>query len=639
MAVVGESGSGKTTLGLAVMGLLPANSEFDYRRLSVGGVDVDLRDAKQMRSLRGNRVSMVFQDAKAALDPVRTIGSQLTEPLRVHRTVDRKQRDAEVERLLGAVEIRRPAQVARQYPHELSGGMRQRAMIAMALAGRPSLLIADEPTSALDVTTQATVIDLIRRVGDDGSMATLLITHDLALVAGFAETVTVMYAGEIVEIGAVDALYSAPAHPYTRALLGSIPGLFDDRVNELGSIPGTMPDLTKPSVGCRFEPRCPVGRGRDLCRTVAPTLDVGPDGGRVRCHFAGEIASAPTVDEVPVALTARSARSTSPVAALTGIVKTFQRGNWGRAARTRTVAVDGVDLVVGEGESVGIVGESGSGKTTLARVFVGLERADSGDKRIRVGDELVATATIPKDYVQFVFQDPGDSLDPMMSVGEIIAEPLVLRDGGRASRYRARVAELLEDVGLRAEMAGRRPMELSGGQRQRVAIARALSTRPKVIIADEAVASLDMSARGQILNLFSRLQAEHGFAYLYISHDLSLVRHVCDRVVVMYGGQVMETASTDELFVDPRHPYTQALISAVPIPDPAAERARRLMTIRGEVGEGAAEQGCAFRTRCPIAQERCAAERPRLDPLDAHGVACHFAAEAAARYVRAGSAP
>ena len=620
------------------MGLLPSNSEFDYRRLSVGGVDVDLRDAKQMRSLRGNRVSMVFQDAKAALDPVRTIGSQLNEPLRVHRIVDRKQRDAEVERLLGAVEIRRPAQVARQYPHELSGGMRQRAMIAMALAGRPSLLIADEPTSALDVTTQATVIDLIRRVGDDGSMATLLITHDLALVAGFAETVTVMYAGEIVEIGAVDALYSAPAHPYTRALLGSIPGLFDDRVNELGSIPGTMPDLTKPSVGCRFEPRCPSGGGATCAapslrrstwaRTALGCAVTTPVRSRRRRRSTRCPSPSP-----------RSARSTSPVAALTGIVKTFQRGNWGRAARTRTVAVDGVDLVVGEGESVGIVGESGSGKTTLARVFVGLERADSGDKRIRVGDELVATATIPKDYVQFVFQDPGDSLDPMMSVGEIIAEPLVLRDGGRASRYRARVAELLEDVGLRAEMAERRPMELSGGQRQRVAIARALSTRPKVIIADEAVASLDMSARGQILNLFSRLQAEHGFAYLYISHDLSLVRHVCDRVVVMYGGQVMETASTDELFVDPRHPYTQALISAVPIPDPAAERARRLMTIRGEVGEGAAEQGCAFRTRCPIAQERCAAERPRLDPLDAHGVACHFAAEAAARYVRAGSAP
>jgi len=640
-AIVGESGSGKSTLGLAIMGLLPANSSFEYRRLAVDGREVDLRNPKQMRQLRGRTVSMVFQDAKASLDPIRTVGSQVAEPLRVHRVVGRKTVDQEVERLLAAVEIRRPGQVARQYPHELSGGMRQRAMIASALAGRPAVLIADEPTSALDVTTQATVIDLVRRVGSDGDMATLLITHDLALVAGFAETVTVMYAGEIVEIGTVDDVYRSPAHPYTRALLGSIPSIFDDRADELGSIPGSLPDLAAPSRGCRFEPRCPVGHGREICRTERPRLEHQADGGRVRCHFAGELAGvAPDPDgAAPVQVLRRSGVDAEPVAELQGIVKSFERTSVGRARRAKTVAVDEVDLLIREGESVGIVGESGSGKTTLARIFVGLERADEGEKRIRSGAGLVAAASIPKDYVQFVFQDPGDSLDPLMSVGDIIAEPLVLRDGGRASRHRDRVRALLEDVGLRAEMIDRRPMELSGGQRQRVAIARALSTQPKVIIADEAVASLDMSARGQILNLFSRLQAEHGFAYLYISHDLSMVRHVCDRVVVMYGGQVMESASTDELFVRPRHPYTQALISAVPIPDPVAERARAVMAIRGEVAAAVDERGCAFRSRCPIARERCAVERPRVAATDDHAVACHFADEAAALFSRAQGSP
>ena len=632
MAIVGESGSGKSTLGLAVMGLLPGNAAFSCQRLSIDGTAIDLRNTKQLRSLRGNTVSMVFQDAKASLDPVRTVGSQIAEPLRVHRVVPKRDIGHEVERLLRDVEIKRPTQTARQYPHELSGGMRQRAMIAAALAGRPTVLIADEPTSALDVTTQAAVIDLIGRLGQSGTMSTLLITHDLALVAGFADSVTVMYAGRIVETGSVDEIYSAPAHPYTRALLASIPSLFGDRNRLLGSIPGAVPDLNHRPPGCVFEPRCAVGRGREICRTEAPPMITVAGGGQARCHFPGEQAAAPTDVVVPVAIT--SSRAEMTTVELRSIVKTFHRKSMMRGRRSRTVAVNGVDLVIGDGESVGIVGESGSGKTTLARVLVGLEIADSGEKMIRVGDALVAVTRLPKDYVQFVFQDPGDSLDPLMSVGDIIAEPLVLRDGGRPSRYRNQVSALLDDVGLRAEMAERRPLELSGGQRQRVAIARALSTQPKLIIADEAVASLDMSARGQILNLFSRLQAEHGFAYLYISHDLSMVRHVCDRVVVMYGGRVMESASTDNLFVGPRHPYTQALITAVPVPDPRVERQRQRMAIRGEANDEVPTTGCVFRTRCPIAQDICAEEVPRLDPASAHGVACHFADQAASLYER-----
>jgi oligopeptide/dipeptide ABC transporter ATP-binding protein len=629
MAIVGESGSGKSTLGLALLGLLPRNSRFSYRRVGVDGRKVDLDDRAAMRDLRGKTLAMVFQDAKAAFDPVRTVGSQIAEVLRVHRITPRDRIREHVVALLRDVEIPRAELVVRQYPHELSGGMRQRAMIASALAGRPTVLVADEPTSALDVTTQATVIDLIGRLGETGDMSTLLITHDLALVARFADSVTVLYAGDVVEVGSVEQVYSRARHPYTRALLASIPSLWDDRSDVLGSIPGSLPDLTKPRMGCVFEPRCPVGAGREICRQETPLLQPGSDGGQVACHFPVE---APLDRGRSGAVAAGVRRAGDPIVRVEGVVKKFRRRGTARG-HGHVVAVGGVDLTIGEGESVGIVGESGSGKTTLARILIGLEDADEGRTTIDSPDGQIDVDALPVGFAQFVFQDPGDSLNPLMDIEEIISEPLVLRDGGRASRYREQVAALLEDVGLHPDMAGRRPDELSGGQRQRVAIARALATRPRLIIADEAVASLDMSARGQILNLLSALQMEHGFAYLYISHDLSMVRHVCDRVVVMYGGRVVESALADDLFYRPRHPYTQALIAAVPVPDPVLERSRQRWTIRDEyVDHSTLTTGCAFRLRCPLAQSRCETERPELDPAAPHAAACHFADTAARIY-------
>jgi peptide/nickel transport system ATP-binding protein len=629
MAIVGESGSGKSTLGLAVMGLLPGTCEWSAASVSVNGKAVSLGDERAMQSVRGRRIAMVFQDAKASLDPVRTIGSQIAEVLRVHG-IERKQSErAEVERLLAEVEIKKPSFVASLYPHELSGGMRQRAMIAVALAGRPEVLIADEPTSALDVTTQAAVVDLLVRLGSSGMMSTMLITHDLALVAGFAESVTVMYAGEIVETGPVARVYANPAHPYTRALLASIPSIDGSRLGRLGSIPGTLPDLISPVQGCVFEPRCAVGHGRAQCRESVPAPVPAPGGGTVACHFPGEL---PPAVDVAVAAPARRQQVGEPFVNVIGVGKTFRRGGVG-GRRGRTVALAGVSVSVAEGESLGIVGESGSGKTTLARVLLGLERKDEGTIRHRADDcTMTEGDSLPVGFAQMVFQDPSDSLNPLMSLQDLIAEPIVLKRGGRSSAYRAEVERLLADVGLKPTMIDRRPMELSGGQRQRVAIARALSTEPRLIVADEAVASLDMSARGQILNLMADLRERTNFTYVHISHDLSMVRHVCDRVVVMYAGRVVEVSAVDDLFASPRHPYTRALISSVPIPDPSVELRRSRVLLNVEAADAPLHDGgCAFRFRCPIAEDRCASELPELAGPNGHLSACHFSDSVAER--------
>jgi peptide/nickel transport system ATP-binding protein len=627
---------------------LPGNSVSAVDEFALDDILIDLKDVKSMRSLRGRKIAMVFQDAKASLDPVRTIRYQIAEALRVHSVVESRAIDAEVMSLLRKVEIPRVELVARQYPHELSGGMRQRAMIATALAGRPSLLIADEPTSALDVTTQATVIDLMRGLSESGEMSTILITHDLAMVASFAQTVIVMYAGNIVEIGSVDDIYKHPGHPYTQALLDAIPNMWADRKRELTSIIGALPDLSQEFRGCSFEPRCPFGKGLDICKKKSPEMVVLNSGNQVACHFASEVATGRAMKSQNwVQQSAGEAvrfiqrpdyersfdRNSEPILKVTELVKTFHGKSGALSGRSHVVALGGVELTLREGESVGVVGESGSGKTTLGRVIVGLETKDSGTVLFRGNTSELSETKLPTGYAQFIFQDPGDSLNPLMTIEQIISEPLVLRDGGRAKKYRDIVSQLLEDVGLGAPMAQRLPSEMSGGQRQRVAIARALSTSPKLIIADEAVASLDMSARGQILNLLSRLQRKNGFAYLFISHDLSMVRHVCDRVVVMYHGKVMEIASAEDIFFKPEHPYTQALISAVPVPDPGIERHRKRLTLNQNMQpSNLSDGGCVYRLQCDLAREECVSVEPRIDVEDEHGTACHFRSESVVRF-------
>jgi peptide/nickel transport system ATP-binding protein len=619
LGLVGESGSGKTTLGLALPRLLPANATIPQGRIIFQGQELLKASEKHLRATRGADIAMVFQDAATSFDPVRTIGSQIVEAIKAHQDVPRPAAKVQAAELLHEVDVPRPRERLRQYPHELSGGQRQRAMIAMALAASPQVLIADEPTSALDVTTQAGVIELLTRLSEERRMATILITHDLSVVARFATEVMVLYSGRVMETAPSEAALLAPLHPHTADLVASVPRLGGERLRRLNFIAGSAPHSVSGVVGCIYQPRCPIGDVLPECRTQSPPLrprhDMGtPTPSLVACHRSGEYK--------PPALVRTDAQETGsgaldPVLTVDAVSKTYRLG---RSSGHRLRALSSVSLEVGRGESFGVVGESGSGKTSLARIIVGLIAADSGTVTYR--------PVVPKGRsgTQMVFQDPADSLNPMMSVQQVVTEPIAIQRGRSRTKYREEAETLLDSVGLPPEFLTRRPSQLSGGQRQRVAIARALSTEPELIVCDEAVSALDMSARGQILNLLADLGEQRGLAYLYISHDLSLVRHVCDRVAVMHAGEIVEIAPVEDLFRFPQHPYTQLLLDSVPSPDPVFERTRRrpFPGVDGPDGTGI-DVGCPFRWRCPRAQEVCAKIDPPLEDVRPdHAAACHF---------------
>ncbi len=522
-----------------------------------------------------------------------------------------------------------PRQRLEQYPHEFSGGMRQRVMIAMALASNPELLIADEPTTALDVTTQASVIDLLHRLSDERQMAVMLITHDLGIIASFAEDVLVMYAGAPVEFGPVDEVFARAGHPYTQALIAAVPQLDDARAESLPSIPGVLPRADAIPPGCRFAPRCRLAADREICLSERPAFDMADPVRRVSCHFTDESrATAGVVHRQEISLGRPSLGETLLVV---GDLAKDYRARGASGSRKRWLrAVESVSFEIRSGESLGLVGESGSGKSTVARLLLGLTPRTRGEVAFEGRPLEASSGGIAKEQrgrVQMVFQDPGDSLDPLMTIEQIVAEPLLLLHRREGKKHRGRVPELLELVGLEADYGKRRPLQLSGGQRQRVAIARALATDPALIVCDEAVSSLDVSVRAQILNLLMDLQRRLGLSYLFISHDLSTVRHVCDRVAVMYGGRFVEVADADEIFSAPQHPYTIALLSAVPIADPARERERERIRLQGELPDLTEPvPGCIFASRCWKAQERCTVERPELAERAGatHLSACHF---------------
>ncbi|NUS58891.1 MAG: ABC transporter ATP-binding protein [Streptomycetaceae bacterium] len=571
LAIVGESGSGKSTTALALNRMLPAAGRITGGSVVLDGtLDLAAATEAELRDIRGARIGMVFQDPMTSLNPLLTVGRHLDEAMRAHG-VDRRRRTARAAELLDLVGIPEPAKRMRDHPHQFSGGMRQRVMIALALANEPDVLLADEPTTALDPTVQAQILTLIEDLGRETGTATVLITHNMGVVARSSARVMVLYGGRVVEHGRTADVLTAPRHPYSIGLLRAVPRLDAPYGTRLEGIPGTPPDLSAPPAGCAFADRCTLAT--DRCRDEQPpSRDTA--GRTVACW----------VDDAALRLTAAAAKAVAdvprdaadgqaeapPVLAVAGLGKVFH------SRRNRVVALDDVSLELRRGETLGVVGESGSGKSTLVRTLVGIHAPTSG-RILFEGRDLTKPGRAElrnlRRHVQMVFQDPYASLNPRMTVGAIIADPLVSQGIGTVADQRRRVAELLERVGLDAAAADRHPRDFSGGQRQRIGIARALAPEPSVLICDEPVSALDVSVQAQVVNLLADLQAELGLSMIFIAHDLAVVRQISHRIAVMRAGRVVETGPAEELCAHPRHPYTRDLLAAVPSPVPAAAAA------------------------------------------------------------------
>ena len=564
LAVVGESGSGKSTTALALTRMLPGTGRITTGSVRLEGRDLAAAGEEELRAVRGARIGMIFQDPMTALNPVLTAGRHLDEVLRAHGNHDRSARRARAVELLDRVGIPDPHRRADDHPHQFSGGQRQRILIAMALAGEPDILLADEPTTALDATVQDQILTLLADLNRETGTALVLITHNMGVVARACERVLVMYGGTVVEDGPTAEVLARPRHPYTAGLLAAVPRLSSPSGTRLTGIPGSPPDLTLLGEGCSFADRCTLVE--DRCRTGTPPLTRVADGVAVAClPAAGRTA--------PLPAPAPPTRIDRPVPGAVvleaeGLHKTYKR----RGVRGRGLpALDGVSLTLAAGETLGIVGESGSGKSTLARVLAHAHPADGGTVRLR-GEDVTRPSRrelhAVRRQVQMVFQDPYASLNPRMTVGEIVAEPLIAFGTGDRSERERRVAELLRRAGLDPAVADRHPRSFSGGQRQRIGIARALAPEPSVLICDEPVSALDVSVQAQIVGLLTDLQRDLGLALVFIAHDLAVVRQVSHRIAVMHRGRIVETGSADEVCENPRDPYTRALLAAVPEPVP-----------------------------------------------------------------------
>ncbi len=666
LGIVGESGSGKSVTNLSIMRLVPTPPG----RIVSGDVVFDGRDlraasAAEMRAIRGKRIAMIFQDPMTSLNPFMRISRQLMEVTELHLGHSRAEARAHAIRMLEHVGIPDAASRADGYPHEFSGGMRQRVMIAMALSCKPELLIADEPTTALDVTIQAQILDLIQKLKRETGASVVLITHDLGVVAGMTDRIIVMYAGKIMERASTADLFAKPANPYTRGLLLSVPDPTAASQSELYQIPGLPPDVAQLPPGCPFAPRC--DRVEEICKhEFPPFVQVAPDHHSL-CHFADDVylsgagsrlcaggASASLAVARQTSERAKAGAGRADTAGRAGEAggagraggagetlisiadlkvhfdlgggSLFDRVTGGSATRRVVKAVDGVSLDIKKGETLGLVGESGCGKTTLGRAVLRLVEPTAGRVMFRGADIAampVAELRRERRHMQMIFQDPYASLDPRMTIGQIIAEPIETFGLAEGPEKAARIQELMSTVGLSGRFINRYPHEFSGGQQQRIGIARALATDPDFIVADEPISALDVSIQAQIINLIEHLRRERNLTYLFISHDLRAIRHTSDRVAVMYLGKIVELADARALYDTPLMPYTKALISAVPLPDPVVEASRQRMVLEGDVPSPInPPSGCRFHTRCPYAVADCSRVEPSLVEITPH----HYAA-------------
>ena len=638
VGLVGESGSGKSTVALALMRYLSSNGRVESgARLQFDGEDLLSKSNDEMRRLWSKRIKFVPQNAAAALNPSIKIGRQVTEALKAADGLESQDAYKHMMRMFHDVNLVDPERVAERYPHELSGGMQQRVTIAMALISNPELLIMDEPTTGLDVTTEAVILDLVRQLIAERDTGVVYITHNLGVVAQLCERVVVLYAGEIMEEASVLDLFQHPQHPYTLGLISSVPKPGQNkRAAQLQSIAGNPPSLTRIPDGCVFADRCPFAL--DICREQKPLLEMLEDGRLARCHRRSEIEAGELqfADAGASVVHHDADNAAATLMQVDALVKHFPverslREVLGRIEPSPIRAVDGVDLQLRAGQTLGLVGESGSGKTTLARLIIGLEERSGGLLQLLGMDVRNSVRERSHDVLsklQMVFQNPQNSLNPYLSVRQAIRRPLIKLRGFSASAADAEALALLARVNLRAEYAERYPDELSGGEKQRVAIARAFASDPDLIICDEPVSALDVSVQSAVLNLLAALQDDHGSAYLFISHNLSVVGYLADTIAVMYLGQLFEVGEARELFKAPYHPYTEALVSAIPVPDPLHSTERILLSDDLPSAQNL-PSGCRFHTRCPRKiGEICETDEPPWRQGDAgHLIRCHIPLE------------
>ena len=627
VGLVGESGCGKTTIGTSIMGLLPGTGHVVGGSIELLGQDIATFDESQMQKIRGNQVAMIPQDPLTALNPTMTIGRQIAEGFIWHRGCSEEEGRNRAIEVLRMVEMPQPEERLEQYPHELSGGLRQRVMIAMALVCEPKLLIADEPTTALDVTIQAQILDLLDRLRRDLKMAVLLITHDMGVIAGRTDRVVVMYAGKKAELSTTRGLFAEMRHPYTQALLSSVPDISETKKYRLLSIPGLPPDLSKELVGCRFAPRCTYAT--DTCRQSEPTLT---SEGEHEFACFNPVKGLGIKTEQRITTSSFVDSDAPPLLEVKNLVKLYPLRSSSIFSRTKknVNAASDISFSIRSGETFGLVGESGCGKTTTAKVISGLEAPTSGSvlfEGSELGSLKGAEHMSARRNIQMMFQDPYSSLNPRQTVGSILEEPFIIHKEGSSKERKEKVLKLLDQVGLPKNSLLRYSHEFSGGQRQRVGLARAIALNPKLLVADEPVSALDVSIQAQILNLIKDLQAELDLSLLIISHDLGVIRYMADTVGVMYLGKLVEVGPSESIYTNPAHHYTRGLLDAVPQPmDALRAQSGPANVLKGELPSPVdPPSGCRFRTRCPMATDVCTNEEPPMQSFGPnHFAACHF---------------